>query len=463
MPYIRLVNRRVICAIVALTAAHARADGIAIVGGSPRAIGRAGAAVVGDDGGGALLINPATIARRDTTRGQIGIAVVEDSVEWQSTTQAAPLSTGQAGSRLAPIGAVVAAVGPWIVGGGMMTAGVSDRALARPGDVGAISAGYDYRYAGIAGGYRRDTMTIGAARRLGSSVALGLSLGLSRVTAAEHRCVWAGFGGRGLELIGKPESDIDLALRGTDRFVPSAVAGVLYAPEDMPIELGASVAWTDDARLDGTIDADGNPPDGPDILPTMAPHASLTVHQPVAVRAGGRYIADRFVAELGGDLWIARAAAGSAAWEVDGIRVIDPSNISVDLLRVPSRISQRTHAALRAAADIELIPGFLWAITGYSFSMLGTPPARLSPSFGDFGGHTFGVGLEASAGGFTVTIGWSRMWTRRMREPTVLQLDNPFIAAGDRPVYHGTYDAALDQVGILLEAELGHVAQLMPR
>jgi hypothetical protein len=340
---------------------------------------------------------------------------------------------------------------------------VSDRALARPGDAGEINAGYDYRYAGIAGAFRRDTMAIGAARRLGTSVALGLSLGMSRVSCAEHRRMWAGFAGRGLEEVGQPEFDIDVALRGTDRFAMNAVAGVLYAPEDMPVELGASVAWADAVRLDGTVDAAGNPPDGPEIVSTMTPRASLTVHQPVTLRAGGRYIADRFVAELGADLWIAPDVARSATWEVDGIVVVDPSTISVDLWRVPSRISQRTHIAMRAAADIELIPGFLWAITGYAFSTPGTPATRLSPSFGDLGGHTLGVGLEASAGGFTVTLGWSRMWAQQARQQTELQLDNPFAAAGDRPVYHGTYDAALDQVGILVEAELPQVGELLSR
>src|SRR5215467_7290936 len=78
------VQRRTICAIVALMPMLGRADGIAIVGGSPRAIGRAGAATVGDDGGGALLINPAAMARRDTTRAELGAAVIEDAPEWQS-------------------------------------------------------------------------------------------------------------------------------------------------------------------------------------------------------------------------------------------------------------------------------------------------------------------------------------------------------------------------------------------
>jgi hypothetical protein len=462
MPYIALVNRRVICAIAALTAAQAHADGIAIVGGSPRAIGRAGAAVVGDDGGGALLINPASIARRDTMRGQIGIAIVEDAVQWQSATLAAPRSAAQAGSRIAPLGAAIVALGPWILGAGMMTAAVSERALARPGDVGAVNGAYDYRYAGIAGGYRRDTMVLGAARRLGTSIALGLSLGASRVTASEHRRIWAGFAGRGLEKVGQPESDIDLALSGTDPFVMSAVAGILYAPEDAPIELGASVAFSDRVTLDGTIAAVGNPPDGPDIVVTMAPRASLLVNQPVTVRAGSRYVADRFVAEIGGDLWLVPDAAQLEVWVVDGIRVVDPANVFVDLRRVPSRISQRTHVAARAAADIELIPGFLWATTGYAFSTQGTPAARLSPSFGDLGGHTLGLGLEVNAGGFTATLGWSRMWAPRTQAPTALQLDNPFFAAGDRPVYPGSYDAAVDQIGILLEAELGH-GELLPR
>src|SRR3954468_4782209 len=115
MPYIPAVDHRVVCALVALAPVPAHADGIAIIGGSPRAIGRAGAATVGDDGGGALLINPAAMARRNTTRGQVGVAVIEDAVHWQSDTEAAPLSSGQAGSRLAPLAAAMGAISNWII------------------------------------------------------------------------------------------------------------------------------------------------------------------------------------------------------------------------------------------------------------------------------------------------------------------------------------------------------------
>jgi Outer membrane protein transport protein (OMPP1/FadL/TodX) len=446
------VDRRVVCALVALAPAQAHADGIAIVGGSPRAIGRAGAATVGDDGGGALLVNPAAIARRDTLRAQVGVAVVEDAVHWQSAAKDAPLSSGQAGSRLAPLGAAFGSIGHWIVGAGVMTATLSERAMPHPEDAGSeLGAAFDYRYAGIAGSYRRDTLALGAARRIGDSLALGLSLGISQVNVTEHRRIWAGLSGR--DTIGDPTNDVDVQLTATDHVTASAVVGALYASEDAPIELGASVAWAGAVRLDGSAAALGNAPMGPGIIYTGSPRASLEVRQPLVVRAGGRYVGDRVVAELDGDLWLASAAAASATWRVSGIHVVDPSQDDVELQRVPSRIAQHTHLAMRAAIDVELIPGFLWATGGYAFSTLGTPAAQLSPSFGDLGGHTLGLGLETTAGGITVTLGWSRTWSLATQAPTELQLDNPF-ATGDGPVPRGTYDGSLDQVGILIEGEL---------
>ena len=446
------MNRRVICAVVALAPAHVHADGLSVVGGSPRAIGRAGAATVGDDGGGALLINPAAMARRDTARGQIGIAVVDDALDWQSDTDSSPLSKGQSSAQLAPLGAAIGALGDWVLGAGMMTTGVSQRAMPEPGHATAgLTLYYDYRYAGITGAYRRDTIAIGAARKLGDSLALGLSLGASQVRVTEQRRIWAGFGGR--DSIGGFGEDVDLVLHGTDRFCASAVAGVLYAPGNAQIELGASVAWADTVNVDGSLSADNSSPRGPMITYPFAPRSSLKVRQPLAVRAGSRYVGDRLVAELDGDLWLAPSGADSATWWVHGVRVTDPSGLPADLRTIPSRISQRTHVALHTAVDVELIPGFLWATGGYAYANRGTPAGRLSPSFGDLGGHTLGLGLETTAGGFTVTLGWSRTWLLKTNAPSVLQLDNPF-AAGDGPVQSGTYGGSLDQVGILVEAEL---------
>jgi hypothetical protein len=442
------VNRRVICAVVALAPAHALADGLSVVGGSPRAIGRAGAATVGDDGGGALVVNPAAMARRDTLRAQLGVAVVDDSLEWQSDGPSSPLSKGQAPAQLAPLGAAIGAIGEWIIGAGAMTTGVSQRALPRPSEATeGFTSFYNYRYAGIAGSYRRDMLAIGVARRVGDSLAFGVSLGAAQVRVKEQRRIWAGFGGR--DSIGSFSEDVDLTLDGVDRFCPSAVAGVLYAPGDTSVELGASVAWANTVHLDGSLRATGGPR-----IEYSAPRSSLMVRQPLAVRAGGRYLGDRVVAELDGDLWIAPARADSATWWVSGVRVIDsPTDFPVDLSTIPSRISQHTHVAVHGAVDVELIAGFLWATGGYAYSNLGTPAGRLSPSFADLGGHTVGLGLETTAGGFTITLGWSRTFAPATKAPSVLQLDNPFMA-GDGPVMPGTYGGSLDQVGILLEAEL---------
>lgn len=445
------MHRRVICALIALAPGRSLADGIAIIGGSPRAIGRAGAATVGDDGGGALLINPAAMARRDTLRAQLGVAVIEDDVSWLSDTRNAPRSSSQAGSSLAPLGAAIGAIGSWILGAGVMTSGVLDRSLPRPGDVhGAFSDEFDYRYAGIAGSYRRDTLSIGAARRIGSSLALGLSLGASQVRVSEHRRIWAGFDGR--DVVGDQSGDVDLELSATDELTPSAVAGLLYASEDAPIELGASVAWSGIARLAGKVAGAGTVL-GPRVEYPGSRAAYLDVRQPITVRAGGRYVGDRVVAELDGDLWIARHGADAAVWALDGVRVIDPSNVTTDMHRLPSRIAQHTHVAVRTAIDVELMPGFLWATGGYAYANLATPAGHLSPSFGDLGGHTLGLGLEATSGGATVSLGWSRTWSLATRAPSVLRVDNPF-GAGEGAAPSGTYDGSLDQVGILVELEL---------
>lgn len=441
-----------LCAVIALAPMRAYADGLSVTGGSPRAIGRAGAATIGDDGGGALLINPAAIARRDALRAQLGVAVIDDKVDWHSDTSGAHDSTGQNGSSLAPLGAVIGSVGAWVIGVGVMTAGVVERQLAPPGDVrNGLNDRYDYRYAGIGGTYRRDTLALGVARRIGDTLALGLTLAASRIQITEQRRIWAGFGAS--QVIGAERSDVDLTLDARDPFTPSAMLGVLYAPEDTPIELGASFAWSAAARADGGVTAAGVML-GPRVEYTAPVTSALTVRQPLAIRAGGRYVGDRVVGELDGDLWIAPAGAESAAWAVGGVDIYDPTlTLMAQLARVPSRISQRSHVAVRTSVDVELIPGFLWATGGYAYANLGTEAARLSPSFADLGGQTLGLGLEATSGPLTVSLGWSRTWATATRAPSELRLDNPF-GTGDGPVPSGKYDGSIDQIGLLLEAAL---------
>ncbi len=422
---------------------------------SPRSIGRAGTATVGDDGGGALLVNPAAIARRDGKRGELGMVFVDDEIAWQSATAGAPIVRDQAPSSVAPYAAAFGSFGGFTIGLGVMTSAVSDRSLRRPTDIADpanIDVAFDFRYAGIAGGIRRDTMTAGIARRIGDSVAVGLSLAASRISVIEIRRMWAGFSGR--DDIGSALNDLEIGFEGSDRFVPSIVAGLLFIAEDSPLELGASIGWVDTARISADVVAIGTRPMGPSASPDNA-RASLSLQSPLTARAGARYVGSRFVGELGGEVALARRSAEDTQWTIGGMQVFDgPSGAMAQLETVPSRISLRTHGAIRASVDVELIAGFLWATTGYAHVIGSVTKSKQSPTFGDLGGETLGLGLEGRAGGFTFTLGWSRTWAKaRTVNQTTLALDNPFVS-GDRSVPSGVYDGSIDQIGILIDAEL---------
>ncbi len=423
-----------------------------IAGGSPRSIGRAGVGTVSDDGAGALLLDPAVLARRDTTRAQIGVAFVDDSVEWLHSPSS-PLARDQSGSRTMPMIAAEGAWGGWILGAAAMTSAVSERQLRTPGDLDAPHFGnaLEYRYAGLSGGLRRDTVTLGAAHRIGEWLAVGISIAGSRVSVDEARAMWAGFVDR-KDVLGDPDHDLEVKLSAEDSLSPSAVAGVLVAPPDTHLELAASIGWARTAHVAGTVEAAGTGTGARAQL--AAPSAALDLAEPVTVRTGVRWLADRWSAEANADLWIFPDSAEATTWRITGVQVIDQSNFGVPLTQLPSRISERTHGALRGAIDVELIEGFLWATAGYAYTGEGTGRERRSPTFGELSGHTLGLGLEASAGNFTFDLGWARTWsTKRPEQSSVWRLDNPF-GAGDGQVPSGTYDASSDLIGLSIDAEL---------
>lgn len=193
---------------------------------------------------------------------------------------------------------------------------------------------------------------------------------------------------------------------------------------------------------------------GPSASPDAA-RATLRYQHPLTARAGGRYVGERFVAELGGEVAFARDSAEDARWTIQGMQVIDgPSGATAALGSVPSRISLRTHGAVRAAADVELIAGFLWATAGFAHVIGSVTTRKQSTTFGDLGGETLGLGLEGRAAGFTFTLGWSRTWAATQQiEETALALDNPF-GSGDHAVPVGRYDGSIDQIGVLVDVEL---------
>jgi hypothetical protein len=103
---------------------------------------------------------------------------------------------------------------------------------------------------------------------------------------------------------------------------------------------------------------------------------------------------------------------------------------------------------------VQLVPGYLWATAGYAYTTANTDAAHRSTTFADLSGHTVGLGLEATAGNFTFTVGWSRTWSvQRPEQISAWTLDNPFKGAGDGEVPSGTFDESIDDVGILVDAE----------
>ena len=447
---------------VSLVWGSARADGLVIAGGSPRAIGRAGVGTASDDGGGALLVNPAAIARRDTTRVQLGATFVDDAIEWRDAVSAPP-AHDQSGSSTLPFAAIESGVGGWVLGAAVMTSTASDRSFATPGRNPTSSFGemFDDRYAGLAGSIRRDTVTAGGARRIGESVAVGAAFAISRVEIGELRAVWANHvqapGGDPSRGVFDANHDVELALDAVDWISPSVVAGVLVAPPDTHVELAASVAWTADIHASGDASATRWATDAmttPGVTVTGASgRAWLDVRQPITVRTAARWAGDRWAAEINGDLWIFPRQADETSWGLSGIRVVDASNVAADVTRLPSRISTRSHGAIRGALDVELIEGFLWATGGYAYTTSSTGTAHLSTTFGELGGHTAALGLEVAAGGFTISLGWARQWSvKRALSGSAWQHDNPF-GSPDAAIPGGTYDGSSDMVGIAVDAE----------
>jgi hypothetical protein len=450
---------RLCLAFVLLTSARAWAEAPVDGGRTTRSIGRAGVGTVSDDGGGALLVNPAAIARRDAARMQIGVVFIDDEMYWLKSLSS-PAARDQSSSRLLPMLAVEGAIGDWIVGASIGTTAHSERLLRRPGRIppGEYGNAFEYRYAGLGGSIRRDTIALGASRRVTDTVAIGLGLAASRVAVSELRRIWIGNDALQMrdptQVPGDPAHDAELGMSGAG-FAPTVTAGVLVAPEDSSIELGPSACGPGPARASGDVSGSVM---GQGRIDFGSTNARIEVEQPIALHTGARWLAERWSVEVGGDLWILPKRAGAPLWRFDDVHVVDTTIVGsprdVALAKLPSRLSTRTHGALRAALDLELMPGFLWATTGYAFTTAGTADARLSPTFGDLGGHTAAIGVEASVAGITITFGVARTWSVKEPQPVSRwRLDNPF-GTGDAEVPDGTYDGSVDVIGLSIDAEL---------
>jgi len=443
---------------VAAVPRGARADGAALGLVSPRAVGRAGAAVVSDDGAGAIVLNPAALARREARRAQLGIAVVDDDARYDAG--AGPIAVERGSSTVYPVLGGAAAVGPVVVGLALLDDAVVAREFPQPTPgqpVDDVEQLFPQRYAGLAAAHHRSTAGVGASWRATEWLAIGGALTWSRVSLSETRRLWAGFAGR--DLVGGADRDVTLALSGRDDFVPGGVLGVLAAPVDVPIELGGSIGGSDTPRLSGDAAASAGNPGAAPSVETSSPAASIALSSPLIVRAGARWLGERWIVELAGELALfprrgAAGCRGCADWSVEGITIVDETGARAPVSTVRSQRVARAHGAVRVAADVELVPGFLWLTAGYAFQTAATPADRLSPAAADLGGHTAAVGAELSTDGITITLGVARTFTPATAvDVTRLTLDNPF-DAGTAATGLGTTSLTRDVVALTAELEL---------
>jgi hypothetical protein len=378
--------------------------------------------------------------------------LADDGVSYRSGAAGAPEARTQGAPAVIPVGAAVTGLGPIVVG----VAAAIDRAgrrLATPDPMlsnASIEQFFGYRYAGLSARYERRTIGLGAAARITDWLAVGASATLSQVRFEERRRIWAGFTSRLID-VGDPGYDLDVAVAGNDRAVPGAVFGVFVAPTQLPLELAASIGWTNQVHVrGGSLAAFAQDEANLAVRTDGIVGARVDVPGETTVRAGARYLGDRWTVEAGFDA-IRPRDDSAPVWRVDGARVVDVLTDRSEPLVMASRFAPRRRYAARAAVDVEVVAGFVWLTAGYAYRTTGSAGDRVAPTTVDLGGHTAALGVEIAAGGFTASLGWARTFARaRTVTATAFGLDDPFDPVATTTGL-GRYDASRDVVGLLIE------------
>lgn len=450
-------GRRLSC--LALTLALAVAPGepaaqsLSLDAIAARTVARAGAGLLSDDLGGAWAHNPAAASRRSGPRALVGVTLVDGDLELSPfTEEPSPVMINRAGVARAPVAAIALSWGDTTVGVTFLSAQrVARRFEGPPPPLPEedVQRDFSMRYAGLSGALRRELVMAGVSRRVGRQLALGLSLGAARVALRENRHVWGGLEPR--DVPGDSSRDVELLTRGVALGVPMATAGVVFVPEEGPLELAAAVSYVGASTVEGvavTAPADINSPE-------VVSDGVATLELPAAwvVRTAARWASARWSLELSGQLELWPASARELAWRLPDTTFIDAGGATASLRRLPSQLSLRSNASLRAAVDREVIDGLLWLVGGVGWSPVGTSPPRLAPGFGDLPGLTLAAGVETSAGGVTVAFGVSRLWAlpQNVRH-SLRRLDSPF-PEGDQPTGFARYVGSTQMVGFSIELE----------
>lgn len=445
------------CALAAVPREPA-AQSLSLDAIAARTVARAGAGLLSDDLGGAWAHNPAAASRRSGPRALVGVTLVDGDLELSpfftksEPMDAAPLMINRAGVARAPVAAIALSWGDTTVGLTFLSAQRVARRFEGPPPPlpeEVVQRDFRLRYAGLSGALRRELVMAGVSRRVGRQLALGLSVGAARVALRENRHVWGGLEPR--DVPGDSSRDVEVLTRGVALGVPMATAGVVFVPEEGPLELAAAVSYVGASTVEGvvvTAPADINSPE-------VVSNGVARLEMPAAwvVRTAARWASSRWSVELSGQLELWPSSARELVWRLPDTTFIDAGGATASLRRLPSQLSLRSNASLRAAVDREVIDGLLWLVGGVGWSPVGTSRPRLAPGFGDLPGLTLAAGVETSAGGVTVAFGVSRLWAQPQNvRHTLRTLDSPF-PEGDQPTGFARYVASTQMVGFSIEIE----------
>ncbi len=450
-------GRRLSCLAFALALAavpgEPAAQSLSLDAIAARTVARAGAGLLSDDLGGAWAHNPAAASRRSGPRALVGVTLVDGDLELSPfTEEPAPVMISRAGVARAPVAAIALSWGDTTVGVTFLSAQrVARRFEGPPPPLPEedVQRDFSMRYAGLSGALRRELVMAGVSRRVGRQLALGLSVGAARVALRENRHVWGGLEPR--DVPGDSSRDVELLTRGVALGVPMATAGVVFVPEEGPLELAAAVSYVGASTVEGVVVTAPADINSPEVVSNGV--ATLALPASWVVRTAARWASARWSLELTGQLELWPASARELAWRLPDTTFIDAGGATASLRRLPSQLSLRSNASLRAAVDREVIDGLLWLVGGVGWSPVGTSRPRLAPGFGDLPGLTLAAGVEASAGGVTVAFGVSRLWAlpQNVRH-SLRRLDSPF-PEGDQPTGFARYVASTQMVGFSIELE----------
>ncbi len=437
-----------------MAASNATADGLDLDVWGARSIARAGTTVVSEDGGPALLLNPAGLVRRTQLRMQVGMAFHDDDPTYRASNNlGSPDIKNRAPALVTPSIAVQGSLGPLVLGAGYIERGDLQRTFTAPEfdqPADQIQRLFPHRYAGTNLRYQHHSLSAGAAIRANSWLGVGVSVQLDQFNLVETRYIWAGFEGR--DGLANPDRDLELSVDGTDNLVPGATVGVLVAPPQLPLEMALSASYTADAVFDDASallvsrrSAEFPKPE------QLAPTASARLSSPLRIRAGLRYLGDRVTVEANGELGVFPGDHASPIWKLQGVFVRDETTAVAEVATVPSLIDRRSYAGARGAIDVELVSGFIWLSGGYAYRTAASRRAKVTAAFGDFGGHTIAFGAEGQWNGMTLSIGYARFIQRaRVVSNSIVALPNPF-DAGTSAIGNGRYSRARDAFGAQLE------------